>query len=233
MSSSIARAEESEKEPPTYTLLSAFASWNLHATRLIVKGDFVPAVAALLIGSLVAMASFGAGRDVHAVLAPRLPAPQVSPTTAALVPAAILLALALAACLGLYLAPLSLFITHLSLSSLLAPLGALVRHTLAPLNSPSRPRGTLVANTAACAINAVIAAVVVRIALWPPRAAVLAAVISGVAGALSTVSTWAGEVDGMRKRENGVGKAYAYIVISIAAAQAVGVTVLGAAVWTK
>lgn len=182
------------------------------------------------------MASFGVGSDVHSALAPRLPPPSASspaPPTAAVIPAAVLLALTLATCLGLFLARLSPFITHLSLSSLLAPLGALVRHSLAPMNSPSRPRGTLVANTAACAINAVIAAVVTRTDLGPRPEDVFAAVITGVAGALSTVSTWAGEVDGMRKRDDGVGRAYGYIGISVVAAQVVGVAVLGTAVWTK
>lgn len=130
----------------------------------------------------------------------------------------------------------STFRRRLWLSVLLAPTGALCRWQLARLNTQHirLPIGTLVANVVACALDAVLAALLVRVSLSSSEEVVLRALITGTGGTLSTVSTWVGEIRLLRK-EGGYAAAWAYlyVFVSIGMAQAVGVLIYGLAVWTR
>lgn len=60
---------------------TAFASWNLQATRMLVKGDWVPAIFALILGTQVAIASFGMGEDLGQFLSRALHRSRMSELT--------------------------------------------------------------------------------------------------------------------------------------------------------
>jgi fluoride exporter len=246
---------------------SAFASWNLQATRMLVGGDVVHALVALLLGTLVALACFSVGGDLaHAAAAlptlrksarrrnspldaqpppddpappppphpPHPPHPRWSDGVATAASAALLAALLGAAVTAYATDTPDAWRSKLYLSLALAPAGALGRWQLSRLNAPHArvPLGTLAANTLAAALDAALAAALARAPPSARTAAALGAGVAGVGGTLSTVSAWAGEVAGLRAAAGGVGWAYVYVVASVAAAQAVGVAVYGAAVWS-
>lgn len=85
-------------------------------------------------------------------------------------------------------------------SILFGPLGCYVRYYLSRFNSALHgswkwfPVGTFTANMVACIIDYVMKCIPVRHPLDGASAAVLAGVIGGVGGCLSTVSTWVVEV---------------------------------------
>jgi fluoride ion exporter CrcB/FEX len=95
---------------------------------------------------------------------------------------------------------------YVFLAVLFGPFGCLLRWRLSHANGklPGKwawfPAGTYAANTAACAIDFVMAAIALRVPLRRQSAEVLQAVIVGISAALSTVSTWAVEV---RRRPGG------------------------------
>jgi fluoride ion exporter CrcB/FEX len=86
-------------------------------------------------------------------------------------------------------------------SILFGPLGCYARYYLSRFNGALRggwkwfPLGTFAANMAACVIDYVMKALLVRHAMGDAVSpAVLAGVVGGVGGCLSTVSTWVVEV---------------------------------------
>ena len=118
---------------------------------------------------------------------------------------------------------------------LAAPVGALARWRLSPLNYtlPGRarflPLGTLAANVGGCVLTCGVAAWTAR-APPPPggAAAVVATALQvGVAGALSTVSTLAAEATAMLRQAPADASGYAYLAVTWGAAVAVGVVVYG------
>jgi fluoride ion exporter CrcB/FEX len=123
------------------------------------------------------------------------------------------------------------------LSCIVGPAGALLRWQLAELLNgkiPCFPLGTFLANTIASAADAGVEAVVLVLALRAGARSGAEVAIGGFAGALSTVSTWVGELSGLREA-GGSRTVYAYIygAASLIVAQAVGVAVLGGTVWAK
>ena len=87
-------------------------------------------------------------------------------------------------------------------SIVLGPLGCYGRYYLSRFNGKLHgswkwfPVGTFAANMAACVIDYVMKVIPVRHPLDSVSAAVLAGVVGGVGGCLSTVSTWVVEVSG-------------------------------------
>jgi fluoride exporter len=122
------------------------------------------------------------------------------------------------------------------LSGVLAPSGALLRWQLARLNGVHAhlPVGTLAANAVACALDVIVAAteVAADVAIGSVAAVGLGAVVTGVGGTLSTVSTWSSEIFELRKG-NRKAWAYLYIGVSIAAGQLLGVGIYGGVVWAR
>jgi len=127
------------------------------------------------------------------------------------------------------------------LAVVLAPVGCLIRWRLATLNYSLKgkwrflPAGTLAANVGGCLVTFAVAAVLER---KPPTGSVWAAAVAkalqvGVAGSLSTVSTLSAEVTAQLRRAPADARGYAYLGITWACAQAVGVVVYGSAVWSK
>lgn len=95
------------------------------------------------------------------------------------------------------------------------------------------PVWTLVANVGAVLADAVLGAVrevvgTVRENEDGAGALVVGGLMTGMAGSLSTVSTWVAEIDGMAAQSR-----YKYVAGSLTAAQAVGVAVYGTAVWVR
>ena len=118
---------------------------------------------------------------------------------------------------------------------LAAPLGALTRWRLSPLNYrlPGAwrflPAGTLAANVGGCLLTCAVAAWTARVPPGPgsPSAILAAALQIGVAGSLSTVSTLAAEATAMLRQAPADASGYAYLAITWAAAVGVGVLVYG------
>lgn len=116
------------------------------------------------------------------------------------------------------------------LSALLAPVGATIRWQFSSLNLkfPNFPLGTFIVNIAAVLINLVIGAVLIVKRQDLQRRWVLRAVITGIAGSLSTVSTWIDEIWKMEKKYQ-----WRYIVLSLGISQVLGILVFCITYWVR
>jgi len=113
--------------------------------------------------------------------------------------------------------------------AMFGPIGVVVRWRLSRLNTcvPSFPIGTFLANICAVLLDAAIgAALLVQTEASEDTKLFLNALISGFAGALSTVSTWVVEIFAL-----GTGQKYVYMILSIACAQGIGLLVYGTTFW--
>lgn len=235
---------------------------------MLVDGTWLGAIAAVILGTLLPLASFAVGMDIgqglsfmglrrkrkrrnldehndlppaSAAFAPNTEsASQPSPAWGAascICVSGAFLACLLAAMLTCYFVDTSSPVRRrLWLSALLAPTGALGRWQLSRLNARHShlPVGTLLANFLACALDAVLAALLARVALSADAGDVLRALITGAGGTLSTVSTWVGEVTKLRSAGgHSTAWAYLYIFASLGLAQAIGIAIYGTAVWTN
>lgn len=118
------------------------------------------------------------------------------------------------------------------LALVLAPPGCFLRFLLARLNvkHPSFPRGTFVANVLACALDAVVYLLQRTGAARSNTlgCSALQGVADGICGCLSTVSTFAVEIRGLKRRH-----AYLYAGSSILAGQAIFVLLYGSYWWSQ
>jgi fluoride ion exporter CrcB/FEX len=223
----------------------AFASWNLQMTQMLVRGDVADALAGLALGTLVAVSCFELGADISTVITSRRPQHRDAPATppgpacsdrwATALAAATLCAALAAAVAGYVLDTGSAARAKLYVAVLFAPAGALGRWQLARLNGRSArlPCGTLAANLVACGLDGVLAAVLLRVESGSRAGVVLDAGVAGLGGALSTVSTWVGEVSALRKARETVAWAYLYVGASVILAQVIGVLAYGIAYWLE
>lgn len=114
-------------------------------------------------------------------------------------------------------------------SAALAPIGAVTRWKLSRLNARSSrfPIGTFTANIAAVVLDTAIgAAILVHTNTSTTARIFLDAIITGIGGALSTVSTWMVEIHSLSTAYR-----YLYIVSTIVTAQALGLLVYGTTFW--
>lgn len=122
------------------------------------------------------------------------------------------------------------------LSCLIAPLGAILRWQLSRLNKVCAmfPVGTFTANIAATVFDDVLASLLLRLSFkgrWGRT--VLEALITGLGGTLSTVSTWCGEIVMLREQSRTRAWSYAYLIISILTSQIFGIVIFGSAKWSQ
>lgn len=114
-------------------------------------------------------------------------------------------------------------------SAMFAPVGAVLRWRLSPLNRirPAFPIGTFLANITAVLLDAAIgAALVVHSDSSREEVFYLSAIITGLGGSLSTVSTWIAEASALPRPQK-----YTYIMVSLVSAQLLGILVYGTAFW--
>jgi CrcB protein len=119
------------------------------------------------------------------------------------------------------------------LALVLAPIGCYIRYLLAiTLNpvTPHFPVGTFSANMIATAFLAMLQVVMQHGATRHDSIGcdVAQAFVDGYCGCLSTISTFATEIRGMRRRN-----AYRYAMISIVGGQALVVTIFGTYLWVR
>lgn len=115
-------------------------------------------------------------------------------------------------------------------SATLAPPGALLRWRLATLNprTPRFPLGTFFANMLGVILDSAvgISLLLHRSQLSSDADVFLPALITGLGGSLSTVSTWMSEIFHLS-----VGRRYLYLLGSVATAQVLGLLVYGSGFW--
>lgn len=115
-------------------------------------------------------------------------------------------------------------------STMLAPVGAVLRWKLSPLNRrrPTFPIGTFAANMTAVLLDVAIgAALLIQSDSSTDEKLFLSAVITGLGGSLSTVSTWIAEAYEMTRPQK-----YTYILGSVVCAQLLGILVYGSTFWS-
>lgn len=126
------------------------------------------------------------------------------------------------------------------LSVLFGPAGCLLRWRLAVYNAPGAiprrklkwlPIGTLAANLLACALNFGMQAAQLHGRPAGASAAAVAALVVGVGGSLSTVSTWAVEVQRLLLQWPRRAWGYSYTMLSSIAAVLLGLFIYGTAAW--
>lgn len=112
-------------------------------------------------------------------------------------------------------------------SGAFAPLGATTRWLLSRFNRHGWfPRGTFIANMIGTLLDAVIGVVIILRDTGKSLDIVLPALISGLGGSLSTVSTWVNEASAMSRSHR-----YIYLATSLAVAQVLSILVYGTASW--
>lgn len=113
-------------------------------------------------------------------------------------------------------------------SSIFAPLGSTLRWILSGLNQryPTFPLGTFIANMAAMLLDVIIGAVILTRPLSSNGRLILTAMIAGLGGSLSTVSTWLAESLRLCRQQKHI-----YIISTIAFAQLLGIILYGSSYW--
>lgn len=114
-------------------------------------------------------------------------------------------------------------------SSMFAPVGAILRWRLSALNRirPTFPFGTFLANMAAMLLDVAIGSALLANPSSSDARLFLSALITGLGGSLSTVSTWLAEAVRLRRLHK-----YQYIVGTISSAQVLGLLVFGSTYWS-
>lgn len=113
-------------------------------------------------------------------------------------------------------------------SGAMAPVGATLRWILSRLNrrTPNFPVGTFVANITAVLLDVSIGATLLHSTANKNTALVLSSLITGFAGSLSTVSTWINESASMERCQR-----YVYLLGTVICAILIGTAVYGPAYW--
>ena len=131
------------------------------------------------------------------------------------------------------------------LSAILGPVGALCRWQLMDRLNGGKiiknsywspfPLGTFAANIIASVFDTVLAAVLEdkKGSFNKDTVYAIKAIITGTNGALSTASTFVGEIDGMAGKRGQEGLAFAYAFISLGVACILGVATFGWSVWVN
>lgn len=215
---------------------TAFASWSYHATRLIARGLWVSAIFSIFIGLAVALFAFCIGKDVACFAARRVSRKPTEPDDHSVPKLSNRLSLFFSSILLLLLIPLLITLAVIDddsirrtyfISGLLGPIGALLRWQLARFNtrSPRFPLGTFIANVAAITLDVAIGAVMV--VKRRESSVMTQALITGVAGSLSTVSTWVSEILGMESSA----QRWIYVWTTLGVSQVIGIIVYGTTFW--
>ncbi|CAN8065994.1 unnamed protein product [Agarophyton chilense] len=229
--------------------VTTFASWHLQLTHMLVSGPRSLVFFAILIGVCMAFFGLALGRDmgdsllhifrrreeVDLMHQQRSKLHSENETNNSLTTIALLITF-----IGVYTGVIfgtihddSGFSTSSSrffwMSSVFAPFGALMRWWLSRFNSKTErfPLGTFAANMTAMVLDlSIAAALVVNPNVALPTQFVLRAIITGLGGSLSTVSTWVNEASKLPRLWR-----YLYVVSTIFAALALGIVIYGTAVW--
>lgn len=119
-------------------------------------------------------------------------------------------------------------------SIIFGPLGCITRWLLAKhLNGRQWfPWGTWSANLLACAIDFGLQAIIVRVSIDPLQMVILKAIMTGINGSLSTVSTWVVEIQTLSLAFPSNARGYHYAMASMVPAVLLGLAIYGTSVWT-
>lgn len=135
-----------------------------------------------------------------------------------------------------------MIIYQIWLSAILGPVGAIVRWQLARLNQgtvikakywSAFPLGTFLANIIASTIDTVLAGVLQdkKGSFGIDTVYAINAIITGTSGAMSTASTFVGEIDGLAGKRGLESMAFVYALTSLSLACVIGVATFGWSVW--
>jgi len=237
--------------------LTTFASWKLQMVQMLVAGtgayyhsQWLGVGLALILGTMAALASLVVGQHVALGLLKwretrsnknklneeAETSEGKSQTLMAILVALTCILVSAGALFGVVASDGTGFWRRFYASVLLAPFGAVARWQLSSLNGTLPwswfPAGTFAANMLACILSFVSQGIdTTMTGIKTEYQLLLFALRTGLAGSLSTVSTWVVEIQKLMSKSETLHRGYFYAVIGQAAAISLGIAIYGTFIW--